>query len=249
MARPGEAYSVGDVALQLIDRIRAAAHARLRQPAAERQEPSLIPETLSQIQTTDRILAIGASTGGTEAIRQVLEVLPLTTPGTVIVQHMPEKFTAAFAQRLDGLCAMEVREAQGGEVLRPGLALVAPGNRHLLLSRNGAQYVAQVKDGPRVHHQRPAVDVLFNSVARYAGVNAVGVLLTGMGADGAKGLLAMRGAGARTIAQDEATCVVYGMPKEAARMNAVETVLPLGRIAVGILDALRAPAKAVALPR
>ncbi len=247
ICKPGEAYSVGDLAVQLIDLIRAAACARIRRPAAEADRSAVAGDSLSQVHTTDKILAIGASTGGTEAIREVLECLPRNTPGTVIVQHMPEKFTAAFAQRLDGLCEMEVREAQGGEILRPGLALLAPGNHHLLVGRNGAQYVAQVKDGPRVHHQRPAVDVLFNSVARHAGVNAVGVLLTGMGADGAKGLLAMRQAGARTIAQDEASCVVYGMPREAARLGAPDTVLPLNRIASGILEAFRSPARAPAL--
>lgn len=241
MSKPGEAYSVGDVAVQLIDRIRAAAHANLRRPAAERRDRPLARETLSEIHTTDKLLAIGASTGGTEAIREVLEALPASTPGAVIVQHMPEKFTAAFARRLNDICAMEVCEATGGELIRPGLALIAPGNYHLLVCRQGAQYVAQVKDGPRVHHQRPAVDVLFNSVARFAGVNAVGVLLTGMGSDGASGLLAMRQSGAATIAQDEATCVVYGMPKAAVQAGAAGSVLPLGRIPHGILEAFRAP--------
>lgn len=237
ISKPGAAYSVGDVAVQLIDRIRAAAVARIRRPGQGPAERTVAAGVLSRIQTTDKVLAIGASTGGTEAIRAVLEALPETTPATVIVQHMPEHFTAAFARRLNDLSAMEVREAGGGELLRPGLALIAPGNHHLLITRQGAQYVAQVKDGPRVHHQRPAVDVLFNSVAKYAGVNAVGVLLTGMGADGAAGLLAMRQAGARTIAQDQATCVVYGMPKAAVQLGAAETVLPLGRIPDGILAA------------
>lgn len=239
ISKPGEAYSVGDVAVQLVDRIRAAALARLRRPAEATAQRSVTAGALSGIQATDKILAIGASTGGTEAIREVLEALPATTPATVIVQHMPEQFTAAFASRLNGLCAMEVREAAGGELLRPGLALIAPGNRHLLVIRRGSQYFAQIKDGPRVHHQRPAVDVLFNSVAKYAGVNAVGVLLTGMGADGASGLLTMRQAGARTIVQDQATCVVYGMPKAAVQLGAAETVLPLGRIPNGILEAFR----------
>jgi two-component system chemotaxis response regulator CheB len=195
---------------------------------------------LARVNTTDKVVAIGASTGGTEAIREVLEALPAETPGTVIVQHMPEKFTRAFAERLDTLCRMEVREAQGGEILRPGLALVAPGNKHLLVRRDGARYVSLVKDGPPVHHQRPSVDVLFNSVAKYVGVSAVGVLLTGMGADGAAGLLAMRQAGAPTVAQDEATSVVYGMPREAARMGAAGTILPLGGIAAEITRSLQA---------
>jgi len=234
ISKPGAAYSVGDVAVQLIDRIRAAALARVRRPA-EATAPRSAAGTLSAIHATDKILAIGASTGGTEAIREVLEALPATTPATVIVQHMPEQFTAAFARRLNDLCAMEVREAAGGELLRPGLALIAPGNHHLLITRQGAQYFAQIKDGPRVHHQRPAVDVLFNSVAKYAGVNAVGVLLTGMGADGAEAMLELRMAGAHTIAQDEASCVVFGMPKEAIALGAVDEVLPIGQVARAIL--------------
>lgn len=243
ISKPGGAYSVGDVADQLIHRIRAAASARLRQPTSGIRTPTTMAgDAMSHIRTTGKILAIGASTGGTEAIRAVLQVLPATIPATVIVQHMPEKFTTAFAQRLNSLCAMEVREAKGGEILQPGLALVAPGNHHLLIVRNGTQYVAQIKDGPQVHHQRPAVDVLFDSVAKYAGANAVGVLLTGMGADGARGLLAMREAGARTIAQDEATSVVYGMPKAAAQMGAACSILPLGHVPHGILDAFRASA-------
>jgi two-component system chemotaxis response regulator CheB len=190
------------------------------------------------LQTTHRVLAIGASTGGTQAVERVLRALPADAPGTVIVQHMPEHFTAAFAQRLNGLCALEVREARDHDAVVPGVALVAPGNRHLLLQASGARYVVRVKDGPPVHHQRPAVDVLFQSVARAAGPNAVGVILTGMGADGARGLLAMREAGARTFAQDEATCVVFGMPKEAIKLGAAGTVLPLDAIAGAALRAL-----------
>jgi two-component system chemotaxis response regulator CheB len=190
--------------------------------------------------TTHKVLAIGASTGGTEAIREVLTGLPGTTPGTVIVQHMPEHFTASFAQRLNSLCEMEVREARDGDLLAPGLALVAPGNHHMLIRRGGASYFIEIKDGPRVHHQRPAVDVLFYSVARHAGPNAVGVVLTGMGADGAKGLLAMRGAGAHTFAQDEKSCVVFGMPKEAIRLGAARDVVPLAHVAGRALNALGA---------
>ena len=196
MCKPDAAYSVGDVAAQLADRIRSAAVAKIRRPAAEARPVTADGSLLAKINTTDKILAIGASTGGTEAIRVVLEALPRETPGTLIVQHMPEHFTTAFAQRLDSLSQMEVREAKGGEIMTPGLALVAPGNKHMLVRRDGARYVAVVKDGPAVHHQRPSVDVLFNSVARNVGVNAVGALLTGMGADGADGLLAMHaGAG------------------------------------------------------
>ena len=245
ICKPGAAYTVGDVATRLVDSIRAAARAKIcasqSRPEPEQGSP-LEANVLSRIRTTDKVLAIGASTGGTEAIRAILSALPAQTPGTVIVQHMPEHFTRTFAQRMNECSAMEVREAEGGELLRPGLALIAPGNYHLLVRRSGAQYVAQVKDGPRVHHQRPSVDVLFNSVAKYVGVNAVGVLLTGMGADGAKGLLAMREAGARTIAQDEATCVVYGMPKEAVKLGAAERVLPLNRIPAAILEAFGTPA-------
>ena len=238
IAKPGASYSVGDVATQLIDRIRGSVKARIRGP---RDVPGVVhavdAASFSRIQTTNKVLAIGASTGGTEAIRAVLCALPNQTPGTVIVQHMPEKFTRAFAERLDSLCAMEVREAVNGDLLRPGLALLAPGNKHLLVCRNGAQYTALVKDGPMVFHQRPSVDVLFNSVAKHVGVNVVGVLLTGMGSDGARGLLAMRQAGARTIAQDEASCVVYGMPRAAAELGAAEFVFPLDRIPSGILSA------------
>ena len=239
ISKPGAAYTVGDVATQLVKRIRTAVHARVGKRPPERRQASPSVEALSNIQTTNKVLAIGASTGGTEAIKNVLTALPALTPGTVIVQHMPEQFTAAFSERLNTLCAMEVREARGGEVLRPGLALVARGNKHLLIQRTGAQYTTVVKDGPQVHHQRPAVDVLFNSVAKYAGVNAVGVLLTGMGADGARGMLAMRQAGARTIAQDEATCVVYGMPKEAVALEAAESVLPLNTIPGAILNGFK----------
>ena len=240
ICKPGSAYSVAEITTLLADRIRAAAKARRLRPAPRTQPP---PAPLAQAgplrETTNKILAIGASTGGTEAIREILVQLPPTTPGTVIVQHMPEHFTSAFAKRLNDMCAMEVREAQGGEILRCGLALIAPGNHHLLIARNGAQYIARVKDGPAVFHQRPSVEVLFNSVAKYAGPNAVGVLLTGMGADGARGLLAMRQAGAKTIAQDEQSCVVYGMPKAAVELGAAESVLPLSRIPRAILAAFQ----------
>jgi two-component system chemotaxis response regulator CheB len=177
------------------------------------------------------VLAIGSSTGGTQALETLLRDFPATMPGTVITQHMPELFTAAFAQRLDKVCRMTVREAKDGDPVVPGTVLIAPGGRHMLLQRSGAMYFARIKDGPPVHHQRPAVDVLFQSVARHAGANATGVILTGMGADGAAGLLEMRQAGAHTIAQDESSCVVFGMPKEAIKMGAAEDVLHLTRIA------------------
>jgi chemotaxis response regulator CheB len=183
----------------------------------------------------ETLLAIGASTGGTEAIHDVLVELPVETPGIVITQHIPKLFSGPFAQRLNRACAIEVREALDGDEIRPGLALVAPGDVHMLVRRVGGRYVVQLQDGPKVCYQRPAVDVMFASVASAAKANAVGALLTGMGADGAQGLLAMKKAGASTMAQDEATCVVYGMPREAFRMGATQRVLPLSSIASALL--------------
>lgn len=236
MCKPGEAYTVGEMSRELIEKIKAAAHSRIRQPALVQDNPHQALPPL--IRTTLKIVAIGASTGGTEALREVLTRFPPNAPPTVVVQHMPQEFTKAFAERLNKLCAVEVKEAESGDTLRPGLVLIAPGNKHLLLQRSGAVYCVAVKDGPRVHHQRPAVDVLFRSVARHAGPNAVGVILTGMGADGAEGMLEMKQAGARTIAQDEATCVVYGMPREAVATGAVERVAPLPKITDEILAML-----------
>ena len=191
-------------------------------------------------QTTDKIIAIGASTGGTEAIKEVLLRLPSNTPGMVIVQHMPPKFTTAFAERLNQQCAMEVKEAKDGDSVTTGRALLAPGSYHMLLKRSGARYYVQVKSGPPVHHQRPSVDVLFNSAAVSGGANVIGVILTGMGADGADGMVTMKGQGAYNIAQDEASCVVFGMPKEAIKKGAVDKVLPLNRIPEEIMRALSA---------
>jgi two-component system chemotaxis response regulator CheB len=182
-------------------------------------------------QTTERVVAIGTSTGGTQALETVLKALPRVCPGIVIVQHMPEKFTAEFAARLDSICSITVKEAQNNDRVVPGLALIAPGGKHLLLRRRGAQYFAEVVDGPLVNRHRPSVDVLFRSVAKAAGANALGVIMTGMGDDGAAGLLEMRNAGARTLAQDEESCVVYGMPKEAVQRGAVEKTVPLNAIA------------------
>lgn len=184
------------------------------------------------------VIAIGTSTGGTRALASLLPELPARGPGVVIVQHMPSGFTAAFARRLDALCAMEVREARDGEALVSGLALLAPGNRHMMLESAGRGYAVRITDAPPVHHQRPSVDVLFESVARSAGRNAVGVVLTGMGGDGARGLLQMRTAGAHTIAEDASTCAVFGMPREAVRLGAACEVLPLPGIARAALDAL-----------
>lgn len=239
--KPGAAYTVAEVAQQLARRIRIAAGARCRHSAAGpggATETSARPTSPALLRMTHKLLAIGASTGGTQAISQVFSRLPGTTPGTVVVQHMPESFTAAFARRLNEHSAMEIREAREGDTVTPGLALIAPGNKHMILRRSGTLYEVEIKEEPPVHYQRPSVDVLFHSVARQAGPNAVGVILTGMGADGARGLLAMREAGAHTIAQDEASCVVYGMPKEAVKLGAVDEIVPLNQVVDRVLATL-----------
>jgi len=239
VAKPGGPRSVGELSETLIEKIRAAArvHCTARRAPPPAAKGGLI-RSGGLTGTTQKILAIGASTGGTEALRQVLSRLPVNTPGTLIVQHMPERFTAAFAECLNGLCAMEVREARDRDAVIPGVALLAPGNYHMLLRRSGARYHVEIKDGPRVHHQRPAVDVLFRSVAKAAGSNAVGSILTGMGADGAQGMLEMKHAGAYNLAQDEKSCVVFGMPKEAIRAGGVDEIVPLGQMAEKLVDAL-----------
>ncbi|MBW2340080.1 MAG: chemotaxis response regulator protein-glutamate methylesterase [Deltaproteobacteria bacterium] len=238
MSKPSSAYSVGEMGVQLVDKIRAVAmvnvEARGEESSEETIQPKMASEALSK--TTNKVIAIGASTGGTEALKVVLTGMPPHAPGIVAVQHMPANFTAAFAERLNGLSAMTVKEARDGDSLANGVALIAPGNYHMLLKRSGAKYYVQVKTGPLVHHQRPAVDVLFHSVAEYAGGNAVGVILTGMGSDGALGLLKMKEAGARTLAQDERSCIVFGMPKEAIKLGAAEKVVPLNRIAQTALN-------------
>jgi two-component system chemotaxis response regulator CheB len=223
-----------DAASDLIRAVKTAAHANVRNlkidggappvAAAPKLSADAILPASSQAmaQTTERIVAIGTSTGGTQALEAVLTALPRVSPGIVIVQHMPEKFTASFAARLDTLCQIEVREAQNGDRVMPGRALIAPGGRHMLLKRNGSQYHVEVIDGPVVNRHRPSVDVLFRSVARFAGRNALGIIMTGMGDDGARGLKEMRDAGAVTVAQDEASCVVYGMPKEAVKLGGVD---------------------------
>jgi two-component system, chemotaxis family, protein-glutamate methylesterase/glutaminase len=188
------------------------------------------PKVLPSLKTTEKVVVVGASTGGTESIRVFLEAMPADSPGIVIVQHMPEKFTTAFAQRLDTLCKISVKEAEDGDSVIPGRALIAPGNRHTLLKASGARYFVEVKDGPLVSRHRPSVDVLFRSAARYAGKNAIGVIMTGMGDDGARGMLEMKESGAFNIAQDEASCVVFGMPNEAIKRNAVDRILPLDQI-------------------
>jgi len=224
--------------LGLIAKIRVASRARFPESGAVADPPHEPRQhDPSLLRTTHKILAIGASTGGTKAIETVLLSLPGNTPGTVIVQHMPERFTAGFAERLDQICTMEVREAKSGDLLVPGLALIAPGNYHMALRRSGARYSVQVKTGPPVHHQRPSVDVLFHSVAKQAGANSIATILTGMGSDGARGLLAMRQAGARTFAQNEDSCVVFGMPKGAIKLEAAEKVLALNRMAGALIEA------------
>jgi two-component system chemotaxis response regulator CheB len=191
--------------------------------------------TKAMLQTTEKVVIVGASTGGTEALRVFLEAMPHDAPGIVIVQHMPEHFTKSFAARLDTLCKISVKEASNNDTIIGGQALIAPGNRHTLVKRSGARYYVEIKDGPLVNRHRPSVDVLFRSAARYAGKNAVGVIMTGMGDDGAKGLLEMREAGAVTMAQDEQSCVVFGMPKEAIKIKAAQKVLPLEALAPAVL--------------
>jgi two-component system chemotaxis response regulator CheB len=243
ISKPGSSYSTPDVAGELVRAIRNAARAnvsrRVEAPVARLTPNGSLPaftgEAPTALETTHKILAIGSSTGGTQAVEAILREFPATMPGTLITQHMPEHFTAAFAQRLDKICRMDVREAKDGDPVVPGVVLIAPGGRHMLLQRSGAKYFARIKDGPPVHHQRPAVDVLFQSVARHAGANATGVILTGMGADGAVGLLEMKQAGAHTIAQDESSCVVFGMPKEAIKLGAADEVLHLTRIAPALV--------------
>lgn len=235
MCKPGAAYAVGDMAIQLREKIKAAAMVRVE----KREEPggvSQAPPRLSLQKTTNMVVAIGASTGGTQALQSVLTALPANSPGIVIVQHMPEHFTRSFADRLNTLCAMEVKEAEDGDTVSPGRVLIAPGNFHMLLNRSGATYRVSVKSGPLVSRHRPSVDVLFKSVARFAGANAIGVIMTGMGSDGAAGLKEMRDAGADTVAQDEASCVVFGMPKEAINAGGAAHVVSLGSIPAKILE-------------
>ena len=228
-------------ATELVAAIRAAANANVKnlgkrsllpQPAPRLSADAVLPAANghAMAQTTERIVAIGTSTGGTQALEALLTVLPRVCPGIVIVQHMPEKFTASFAERLDGLCQIEVREAKNNDRILPGLALIAPGGKHMLVTRSGAYYFVQVVDGPHVNRHRPSVDVLFRSVAKFAGKNATGIIMTGMGDDGARGLKEMLVAGSSTVAQDESSCVVFGMPKEAIKLGAAQRILPLQEI-------------------
>ena len=232
----------------ICDAVKAAAMVQPKHKTQLKVHPKLSADAImakpaasqAMLRTTETVVAVGASTGGTEALRLFLESMPPDAPGIVIVQHMPEKFTQSFAQRLDQICRINVKEAQNNDTVIPGRVLIAPGNHHMLLKRSGARYYVEIKDGPLVSRHRPSVDVLFRSTARYAGPNAIGVIMTGMGDDGAQGLLEMKTAGAQTIAQDEASCVVFGMPAEAIKRGAADKVLPLGRIAGEILRSVAA---------
>lgn len=254
LAKPGGSYSVGDMSAQLAEKIRAAASVRMSAPGTVgiKTQSSTVSDApdvdgnrnngaqpnMALKQSTHKVIAMGASTGGTEALKSVLMQMPANSPGIVIVQHMPPRFTTTFANRLNDLCRIEVREAKDGDAVLPGTALIAPGNFHMLLKRVGGTYYVEVKTGPLVFHQRPSVDVLFLSVASFAGPNALGVIMTGMGRDGAAGLLEMKKAGAYTLAQDEASCVVFGMPKEAIKLGGVDKIAPLADIPRALMNFL-----------
>ena len=241
-----------DASNDIVQAVRSAARANMRAvrssasasraaaaaPAAKLTADVMLSAASNRalVRTTDQVVAIGTSTGGTQALEAVLTKLPATCLGIVIVQHMPEKFTAMFAERLDSICQIEVRVATNGDRVIPGRALIAPGGRHMMLKRNGAQYVVEVADGPVVNRHKPSVDVLFRSMAKYAGANALGIIMTGMGDDGARGMREMHDAGARTIAQDEASCIVFGMPKEAIKLDAVDQVIALDQIPSAIVS-------------
>ena len=241
MCKPGTSYTVGDMSVELIDKIKAAASVNMARWALSAASVSAKRPVVQSaiLRTTNKVVAIGASTGGTQALLNVLSSLPADAPGTVVVQHMPEHFTTSFAQRLNDFCGMEVREAASGDSVSPGKVLIAPGNKHMLLRRSGSRYCVDVKTGPLVHRHRPSVEVLFSSTAQYAGPNAIGVIMTGMGDDGATGMWKMKQAGATTIAQDEASCVVFGMPKEAIKQGGVDHVVHLDRIPDAILKAVQ----------
>ena len=243
MSKPGAAYTVGDMSVELIDKIKAAARVDMKKAGENRANKKEPPKRLAMTRTTNKVIAIGASTGGTQALQDVLSAMPANAPGIMVVQHMPEHFTRSFADRLNDCCSIEVKEAEDGDTIVPGKAVIAPGNYHMLLRRSGATYYAQVKTGPLVCRHRPSVDVLFKSVARFAGQNAVGVIMTGMGGDGSKGLLEMSQTGADTIAQDEKSCVVFGMPKEAIALGAVDHVVALSKIPQKILSLAESTSK------
>jgi two-component system chemotaxis response regulator CheB len=246
--RVGTKQFLEESRIRICDAIKSASHARFSGRRGHSATPPLgvapkltadviipKPGSHAMIQTTEKIVAVGASTGGTEALRVFLEQMPADAPGIVIVQHMPEKFTEAFANRLNSLCRIGIKEAADGDSVLRGQALIAPGNKHTLIKRSGARYYVEVRDGPLVSRHRPSVDVLFRSAARYAGRNCVGVIMTGMGDDGAKGMREMKEAGAYNLAQDEASCIVFGMPKEAIQAGGVDEILPLDKLALQVV--------------
>lgn len=233
ICKPGSSYSIGDMSVELIEKIKAAAHVRMT--CRHRVPGAAAGSKLALTKTTDKVIAIGASTGGIQALESVLTSLPANTPGIVVVQHMPETFTRSLAARLDAICDMEIVEAVDNDPVVPGRVLIAPGNLHMMLQRSGAQYYVRISKGPLVNRHRPSIEVLFKSVAKFAGGNAVGIIMTGMGSDGAAGIKEMRDSGAYTIAQDEASCVVFGMPKEAIKLGGIDRVEPLEAIPNDIL--------------
>jgi two-component system, chemotaxis family, protein-glutamate methylesterase/glutaminase len=234
VCKPGASYSVGDACKSLVEKIKTASTAKINKITVGNESTSA--RRLSMTETTNKIFAIGASTGGVQALSYILSEFPSNAPGTVIVQHMPARFTSTFAERLNKDCAVTVKEAQDGDHVIPGRVLIAPGDFQMILGRSGANYYVNIKDGPEVCRQKPSVEVLFNSVAKYAGTNAVGAILTGMGNDGAMGLLNMRRCGAHTIAQDEASSTVFGMPKEAIDCGAAERIVPLSQVTKTLFD-------------
>lgn len=236
LAKPQNAYSVGDLEQSLVHAVKAASRANVSRLV---HTPDIDRSSLALTCTTNKVLAIGASTGGTRAIEEILLKLPADCPSTVIVQHIPEHFSRSFANRLNDICRMEVSEAVDGDSVTTGRVLIAPGNNHMILRRSGARYHIEIKPGPAVSGHRPSVDVLFRSVARVAGQNAVGVLLTGMGSDGARGLLEMKDAGAVTLTQDEQTCVVYGMPMQAVKLGASMKQVPIQDMASEIVNSIQ----------
>ena len=237
MCKPGDAYMVGDMALTLTEKIKAAAKVNLKNTVNKNiSTDSNSKKKLTLSKATNKVVAIGASTGGTQAIESILKSMPVNAPGIVIVQHMPERFTKSFADRLDTICDIQVKEAEDSDRIISGRAIIAPGNMHMLLKRSGSTYYVEIKNGPLVKRQRPAVEVLFNSVAKYAGNNAIGVILTGMGSDGSSGLLKMKESGAQTLAQDEKSSVVFGMPREAIKLGAANKIVSLDDMPREILN-------------
>lgn len=244
--KPGESYSVGDLATDLSDRIRAAARAKIKPRNTPDPPKARPPQSHALIETTQKVIAMGSSTGGTDALRVVLSALPKQSPAIVMTQHMPEGFTRSFSERLNGLCEIEVREAKNGDRVADGLALLAPGNKHMTLARDGAFYIVRVTDGPPVCRHKPSVEVLFESTAKYAGRNAMGIIMTGMGNDGAGGMLTLHRAGAVTLAQDEESCVVFGMPREAIAKGGAQIIAPLQNIPAHMMDFAAGKLKAAA---